>query len=109
MNAAMMDRLTHERTSMGLFDLFKKSSEAAAPEALVVSDYTAKTIYAPASGKVVALENVPDPVFAGGMLGQGLGIWPLRALCTRQSRALLPQLLQLFTHLESLPILEKRS
>lgn len=61
---------------MGFFDLFKKSSEAAAPEALVVSDYTAKTIYAPASGKVVALESVPDPVFAGGMLGQGLGIWP---------------------------------
>ena len=61
---------------MGLFDLFKKSSKTAAPEALDVSDYTAKTIYAPASGKVVALENVPDPVFAGGMLGQGLGIWP---------------------------------
>ena len=61
---------------MGLFDLFKKSSKNAAPEALVVSDYTAKTIYAPVSGKVVALENVPDPVFAGGMLGQGLGIWP---------------------------------
>ncbi len=57
---------------MGLFDLFKKSSKTAAPEALVVSDYTAKTIYAPASGKVVALETV----FAGGMLGQGLGIWP---------------------------------
>ena len=54
---------------MGLFDLFKKSSKTAAPEALVVSDYTAKTIYAPASGKVVALENVPDPVFAGGMSG----------------------------------------
>ena len=61
---------------MGLFDLFKKSSKTATPEALVVSDYTAKTIYAPASGKVVALENVSDPVFAGGMLGQGLGIWP---------------------------------
>ena len=71
-----MDRLTYERTSMGLFDLFKKSFKEATPEALVVSDYTAKTIYAPASGKVVALENVPDPVFAGGMLGQGLGIWP---------------------------------
>ena len=76
MNAAMIKRLKHERTTMGLFDLFKKSSKTAAPEALVVSDYTAKTIYAPTSGKAVALESVPDPVFAGGMLGQGLGIWP---------------------------------
>lgn len=76
MNAVMIKRLKHERTTMGLFDFFKKSSKAAAPEALVVSDYAEKTIYAPASGKVVALESVPDPVFAGGMLGQGLGIWP---------------------------------
>ncbi len=41
---------------MGLFDLFKKSSEQLR-QALVVSDYTAKTIYAPASGKVVTLER----------------------------------------------------
>ncbi len=41
---------------MGLFD-FSENLRGAAPEALVVSDYTAKTIYAPASGKVVALER----------------------------------------------------
>jgi len=72
----MINRLKHERTSMGLFDLFKKSSKEAIPEALVVSDYTAKTILCPGSGKGGAVGDVSGSGFAGGMLGQGLGIWP---------------------------------
>lgn len=33
-------------------------------------------VKAPVSGRVVPLEEVPDPVFNSGMLGQGCGIWP---------------------------------
>ncbi|SCK13662.1 phosphoenolpyruvate--protein phosphotransferase [Vogesella sp. LIG4] len=35
------------------------------------------TLRAPLSGKVLPLSQVPDPVFAGGMMGQGLAIEPL--------------------------------
>lgn len=31
---------------------------------------------APASGRVAALCDVPDPVFSAGMLGQGCAVWP---------------------------------
>ena len=43
------------------------STASALPEGLVK---------APVSGRVVPLEEVPDPVFNSGMLGQGCGIWP---------------------------------
>ena len=33
-----------------------------------------KTICAPVSGTIVPLASVADPVFAGGMLGQGIGV-----------------------------------
>lgn len=36
-------------------------------------------ILAPLSGRVVAFADVPDPVFAGGFLGPGLAIDPVRA------------------------------
>src|SRR5574343_651853 len=35
------------------------------------------TLHAPLSGVVLPLSAVPDPVFAGGMMGQGLAIEPL--------------------------------
>jgi glucose-specific phosphotransferase system IIA component len=38
--------------------------------------YTPGTVYAPLSGTVIPLEDVPDPVFASGMLGKGIGIEP---------------------------------
>lgn len=47
---------------MGLVD----AGHAAAPVILC----------APVSGRVVAMADVPDPVFAGGMLGEGCGVWP---------------------------------
>ena len=62
---------------MGLFDFFKKSpATPAAPEPLQVAEYLEGSVYAPTTGSVLALKDVPDPVFAGGMLGDGLGIMP---------------------------------
>lgn len=49
-----------------MFNFFKKKAEA-------VVDYSVK---APLTGKVVALTDVPDPVFAGLMLGKGIAIEP---------------------------------
>ncbi|MDO4849924.1 MAG: PTS glucose transporter subunit IIA [Coriobacteriia bacterium] len=57
---------------MGLLDtLFAP----ARPDA-VVAEERADTICAPVSGRVVSLSKVSDPVFAQGMLGEGLAIVP---------------------------------
>lgn len=37
---------------------------------------TAVTLVSPLAGRVVALEEVPDPVFAGGMAGRGVALEP---------------------------------
>ena len=37
---------------------------------------SASVLCAPASGCVVAMDDVPDPVFAAGMLGAGCAVWP---------------------------------
>ncbi|MFS0865134.1 PTS glucose transporter subunit IIA [Fredinandcohnia sp. 179-A 10B2 NHS] len=37
---------------------------------------TEETLFAPVSGKVLALEEVPDPVFSQKMMGDGLAIEP---------------------------------
>ena len=51
---------------MGLFDkLFGKGEK--------VND---NHIYAPLTGKVVPISEVPDPTFAEGMLGNGIAIIP---------------------------------
>lgn len=42
----------------------------------IPADSAEGSICAPASGRVVPLEDVKDPVFAQGMLGQGLAIQP---------------------------------
>jgi phosphotransferase system IIA component len=34
-------------------------------------------LLAPMTGPVVPLANVPDPVFSGGMFGDGIGVDPL--------------------------------
>lgn len=49
-----------------LFTHFSGGSEVAAVNA----------IYAPMSGAVVLLDQVPDPVFSGRMLGDGVAIFP---------------------------------
>lgn len=38
--------------------------------------YTPGVVYAPLSGTYIPLDQVADPVFSSGMLGQGIGIEP---------------------------------
>ena len=52
---------------MGLLDLFKKKEAPAAQPA---------TVYAPAAGRLVAMQDIPDEVFAQGVLGRCCGIDP---------------------------------
>lgn len=51
---------------MGFFDFLKKSAEPAAPAAPAFP----VTLAADAKGTVVAMENIPDEVFAQGILGK---------------------------------------
>ena len=63
---------------MGLFDKFKKAAAAAAPTTPAAVDVTPEplVVYSPAPGRCVPVSEVPDPVFSGGMLGLGVGVWP---------------------------------
>lgn len=47
-----------------------------APAAPVVISCAAGKVYQPVKGKVIAREAIPDPTFAGGILGDGVGIEP---------------------------------
>lgn len=49
---------------MGLFDKFKKSKD------------TGLKFITPIKGEVIKLDEIPDPVFAGKMMGDGFGIMP---------------------------------
>lgn len=51
---------------MGLFDKFKTKKPETEPGA----------VYAPMTGKVIALEEIPDQVFSQGILGPGCGMEP---------------------------------
>lgn len=42
----------------------------------IVENTDARTIYAPLSGNVIPLEQIPDDTFASGVLGNGVGIEP---------------------------------
>lgn len=53
-----------------------RGSEAAARGSDSPQDDDAATVGAPLEGDVVALSEVPDPIFAGGKLGQGVAITP---------------------------------
>ena len=62
---------------MGLFDLFKKKEPAAPAKPASVSATAAPdTLCAPANGRVIAMTDVPDPVFSGEVLGKGCAVWP---------------------------------
>ena len=61
-----------ESFTMGFFDFLKKSAEPAAPAAPAFP----VTLAADAKGTVVAKENIPDEVFAQGILGKCCGIDP---------------------------------
>lgn len=49
-----------------MFGFFKKNKKN--------DEDTVLTLVAPATGKVVPIEEIPDPVFAGKMAGDGIGI-----------------------------------
>ena len=61
---------------MGLFDMFKKKPAAPAKPEPVAVAAEADTLYAPANGRVIAMKDVPDPVFSGEVLGKGCAVWP---------------------------------
>lgn len=63
---------------MGLFDKFKKKTAPAAPAApaAVAAEEAADVLCAPVSGRVIEMTDVPDPVFAGEVVGKGCAIWP---------------------------------
>lgn len=46
------------------------------PDTNVKNDVQDNTVYAPISGKTIALDKVTDPVFASGMMGEGIAITP---------------------------------
>ena len=60
---------------MGLFDRFKKKAEPARP-ARIAAEEAHDVLCAPTPGRVVAMRDIPDPVFSNGVLGKGCGIWP---------------------------------
>lgn len=65
---------------MGLFDMFKKK-EAPAPAApatppSVAAEAAPGVLCSPARGRVIAMSEVPDPVFSGEVLGKGCAVWP---------------------------------
>ncbi|HWR42371.1 PTS glucose transporter subunit IIA [Sporomusa sp.] len=43
---------------------------------LFTSKKTVVTLYAPVKGRIIDITEVPDPVFAGLMMGDGLGVEP---------------------------------
>ena len=59
---------------MGLLHTFE-TLVAEKPEALRIAE-DPQAVYAPVSGSVIALEQLPDPVFSQGMLGFGAGVAP---------------------------------
>ena len=66
---------------MGLFDMFKKKDAPAAPAApatpaSVEAACGADELCSPVDGKVIAMSEVPDPVFSGEVLGKGCAVWP---------------------------------
>ncbi len=59
---------------MGFFDRFKKV-EPMRPPALFVTA-SATEVLSPVSGEGVAMVSLPDPVFAGGVMGVAYGVEP---------------------------------
>lgn len=62
---------------MGLFDKLKKTAhhaEPAKPEP-VLAEEVHDVLCEPRTGKVVAMTEVPDPVFSAEVLGKGCAIW----------------------------------
>lgn len=52
-----------------------RSAGGAAPDPVPAQEVPG-TVCATVSGRVVPIEDVPDPVFSSGAMGRGCGIWP---------------------------------
>ncbi len=59
---------------MGFLDRFKKKENT--EEAHLVIEAKPGEVYAPVSGEYIPLEQIPDDVFAQGIVGPGCGIQP---------------------------------
>jgi len=67
---------------MGFFDkLFgKKEAPAAARPDSITTEYADNVVVAPTPGELVAMADIPDPVFAGGAMGVATGIKPSKGI-----------------------------
>lgn len=62
---------------MALFDKFtKKDAPAVEPPASIAIDAQPGIGYAPVSGRVIRMTDVPDKVFSTEVLGKGCALWP---------------------------------
>lgn len=65
---------------MGLLDRFRRRPQAAQgrPAGARVADGAASagSVLSAVSGRLVAMRDIPDPVFASGALGVCAGVWP---------------------------------
>ena len=62
---------------MALFDKFtKKDAPAIEPPASLSIDAQPGIGYAPVSGRVIRMTDVPDKVFSTEVLGKGCALWP---------------------------------
>lgn len=63
---------------------FEKAESAAETnsEAMPVFEVPANTVSAPAEGTVVPMKEIPDETFSAGVLGQGVGIQPVKGVIT---------------------------
>lgn len=59
-----------------MFDRFKKAAASAAAPVPIEAVSGKGVLCAPVSGRVIAMNEVPDPIFAGGKLGKGCAVWP---------------------------------
>ena len=61
---------------MGLFGKFRQTARPTAPRAIAV-EASPGVLCAPVAGRVIAMADVPDPVFSGEVLGKGCAVWPV--------------------------------
>lgn len=61
---------------MSLLDKFRKTNTAEKPETIALQ-LAPNTVVAPCSGKGVLMADLPDPVFASGVMGASYGIEPV--------------------------------
>jgi glucose-specific phosphotransferase system IIA component len=63
---------------MSFLNIFKKKAPTTLQPLSIVA--SSGSVYAPASGRLESMESLPDPVFAGGAMGQAIGVWPEKGI-----------------------------